>query len=136
VRENILVGRSVRVEIVRRGAQARDVLGAVRAEQGIVGSLVRQTPFPFRMRRAQMSRAPLHPRRALRMPGDRIFRAAGIVEDDHALALHETAEVRPIAPDEENLQHRDNDAGHHFFCSWRHADVEEQDVKNNRCKDR
>ena len=84
VGENIFVSRRVGVKVMRRGAHARDVRFAVRAEQHFEGGLVRLSPFPIGMRRAEMLRAGCHPRRALGMAGGEVIRAARVVENDHA----------------------------------------------------
>ena len=83
MRENIFAGGGVGVEIVGRGPHPGDVCGTVRAEKRLVDGLVRQTPFPSRMCRAQVGGAAHDARRPLRMTGDRIFSATRIVKNDH-----------------------------------------------------
>ena len=68
---------------MRRVAHSRDVRFAVRAEEHFVRGLVGLSPFPACVRGPQVGGAANHSFRALWMSGDGIFRAAGIVKDDH-----------------------------------------------------
>ncbi len=85
MRADIVISRRVRIEIVAGGAHPLDVSSAMRAEQRLIGDLVRQTPFPIRMLFSKMLRALRDSGRPFGMTGGGIFRAAGIVEDNHAL---------------------------------------------------
>ena len=136
--KNIFVSWRVAVEIIHRIPHSREMNGAMRAEERFVVGELRQTPFPGRMVRAQMRRTSQNARRALRMAGRGIFSALWIVKENQTrvLALQKTAEVRPVARDQENLEHRDDDARHHFVHARSHADMEKQNVENDRRKNR
>ena len=134
--KNIFVSWRVAVEIMNRTPYSRDVCDAMRAEERIVAGEFRQTPFPLRMRRSQMRCAAHDPCRTLRVSGRGIFGALWIVKENQTrvLALHEATEVRPVAGDQENLQHRDDNARHHFVHARSHEGVKEQDVDDDRRK--
>ena len=136
--KNIFVSWRIAVEIMHRIPHSRDMSGAVRAEERFVAGQLRQTPFPVWMLRAQMRRASQDARRTLRMAGRGIFSALWIVEENQTrvLTLQEPAEVRPVARDQENLEHGDDNARHHFIHAWSHADMEKQNVKNDWRKNR
>ena len=133
--EDVFVGGRIGVEIVGRTTHPGNVCSAMRAEERFFGGQIRRTPFPIRMGFAQMCRTAHDPRRTLGMSRRAIFSALWIVKENQpALALHEAAEVRPIARDQENLKHRDDEARHDFFCSRSHENVKEQNVYNDRRK--
>ena len=85
MRENILVSRRVRIEVMRGGAHPCDVGRAMRTEQRLIGSFVRQTPFPFRVLLSKIRRALRDSGRPFGMTRSGIFRASRIVENNHAL---------------------------------------------------
>ena len=110
------------------------MLGGVRAQKRRVQRLVRQTPFPIRMCRAQMRRAGDDAFRPLGMTGGGIFHAPRIVKKDHSLPLHEPAEVCPVTPDQEELEDGGDNAGQNCFRV--EAKVKNENVNDDRSEDR
>ena len=134
--KDVLVCWRVAVEIIDRIAHSRDMSVAMRAEERFIAGKLRQTPFPVRMGPPQMRRTSQHARRTLRVAVRGIFPALWIVKENQTrqLALQETAEVRPVTRDQENLEHSDDNAGHHFVHARSHAEMEKQNVENDRRK--
>jgi hypothetical protein len=137
VREDIAISGCVGIEIVPRRAHPLDMGRAVRPEQRLFRRFIRRTPFPAVMPRAQMRNARADAPGPFRMTRRRVFGAARIVKKDHVSALHESAEVRPIATDQKYFEHCDDNSGRdHCRRCEAHTDMKDENVNDNRSKNR